>query len=289
MKKLKLSFIYALCCLSVLAQSPQSELKNFARDGLAFDYPAGWVLADRSTPQAQHLVIARPASSALIMVISYRDAITSFDQSQIARSAFTEPFIENVAEKFSSGGKKAERDSFCAEVGELKNVGGIRLRGSLNQLPSTGEIYSFLMGRRFVNLVYIRADKDAAEGRLGWDTIRRTLKIETLALPPGQKEEAAELLKPSIASGGVLNGKALSLPRPEYPSGAKNARASGTVAVQVTIDEQGKVISARAKTGHRLLQPACELAALRAKFSPTLLCGQPVKVTGIITYNFVIQ
>jgi protein TonB len=90
-------------------------------------------------------------------------------------------------------------------------------------------------------------------------------------------------------SGGVLNGKAISLPKPPYPAVAKAARASGTVTVQVTIDENGNVISARAVSGHPLLQAAAVQAARGARFSPTKLSGQPVKVTGVITYNFVAQ
>jgi protein TonB len=90
-------------------------------------------------------------------------------------------------------------------------------------------------------------------------------------------------------SGGVLNGKATSLPKPTYPAVARAARASGTVTVQVTIDENGSVISARAVSGHPLLQAAAVQAARSARFSPTKLSGQPVKVTGVITYNFVAQ
>jgi len=90
-------------------------------------------------------------------------------------------------------------------------------------------------------------------------------------------------------SGGVLNGKAISKPQPAYPAIAKAARASGTVTVQVTVDESGKVVSARAAGGHPLLQQAAVQAAYQARFSPTLLSGQPVKVNGVITYNFVLQ
>jgi len=90
-------------------------------------------------------------------------------------------------------------------------------------------------------------------------------------------------------SGGVLNGKAISLPKPAYPPIARQARAAGTVVVQVVIDENGSVISARAVSGHPLLQAVAVGAARQARFSPTKLSGQPVKVTGIITYNFVAQ
>jgi periplasmic protein TonB len=90
-------------------------------------------------------------------------------------------------------------------------------------------------------------------------------------------------------SGGVLNGKAISLPKPAYPPIAKAAHASGTVVVQVLIDENGNVVSAKALSGHPLLQAVAVGAARQAKFSPTKLSGQPVKVTGVIQYNFVAQ
>jgi periplasmic protein TonB len=93
----------------------------------------------------------------------------------------------------------------------------------------------------------------------------------------------------TIVSGGVLNGKAISKPQPAYPAIAKAARAQGTVSVQILVDESGRVISASATSGHPLLRAAAESAARQARFSPTLLSGQPVKVSGVITYNFVLQ
>jgi protein TonB len=90
-------------------------------------------------------------------------------------------------------------------------------------------------------------------------------------------------------SGGVLNGKAISLPKPAYPAIARTAHASGTVVVQVLIDENGNVVSAHAVSGHPLLTAVAVAAARGARFSPTKLSGQPVKVTGVITYNFVAQ
>lgn len=90
-------------------------------------------------------------------------------------------------------------------------------------------------------------------------------------------------------SGGVLNGKAIVLPKPEYPAEAQAAGASGSVVVQVTIDESGMVISARAVSGHTALRQAAVHAAYQTRFSPTSLMGEPVKVTGVITYNFVKQ
>lgn len=91
---------------------------------------------------------------------------------------------------------------------------------------------------------------------------------------------------PTMISKGVINGRATHLPPPPYPAPAKMVGAQGAVSVQVTIDENGKVISAKAVDGHPLLKAAAEKAAWSAKFSPTKLSDVPVKVTGVIVYNF---
>jgi len=92
---------------------------------------------------------------------------------------------------------------------------------------------------------------------------------------------------PRMIDSGVLTGKALSLPKPEYPYRARSSRASGSVTVGITIDEKGKVVLAGAQNGHPYLQDAARDAACGAKFAPTSLKGQPVKVSGVITYAFV--
>jgi TonB family protein len=90
----------------------------------------------------------------------------------------------------------------------------------------------------------------------------------------------------TLVSKGVVNGHAKNLVKPAYPQPAKLVGASGEVKVQVTIDEEGRVISAVAVSGHSLLKPAAVSAARLSTFTPTLLSDQKVKVTGIIIYNF---
>lgn len=105
----------------------------------------------------------------------------------------------------------------------------------------------------------------------------------TIPPPPIKKPE----VNPNtVVSLGAVNGKAVSLPKPAYPETARAIRAEGAVQIQITIDKDGSVISAKAVGGHPLLRAAAENAARRAKFSPTKLSNVPVKATGIITYNF---
>jgi len=85
---------------------------------------------------------------------------------------------------------------------------------------------------------------------------------------------------------GVINGRATSLPMPTIPPAAKVANVAGTVAVQVLVDENGNVISANAVSGNQLLRASSEAAARRAKFNATTVDGTPVRVSGVINYNF---
>ncbi|HKQ99588.1 MAG TPA: energy transducer TonB [Pyrinomonadaceae bacterium] len=86
--------------------------------------------------------------------------------------------------------------------------------------------------------------------------------------------------------GGTLNGKALELPMPRFPEEARRARAHGIVKVRVTVDEEGKVSAAEAIEGPKELREAAVEAALKARFEPTRLHGQLIKITGVLVYNF---
>lgn len=108
--------------------------------------------------------------------------------------------------------------------------------------------------------------------------------VET-ELPP-LKSVPPIATKPLIQSLGVINGKALYLPKPVYSAAAIAIQAEGKVVVQVMIDENGKVISASAVSGHVMLRDSAERAARSAKFTTTYLSKVPVKVTGVIVYNF---
>jgi TonB family protein len=114
-------------------------------------------------------------------------------------------------------------------------------------------------------------------------SIPLSVKLDSEPPPAAPKP----LLRP--VSGGVLNGTAVNLPPPVYPEAAKRMRVGGIVSVQVVVDETGKVISAEATGGPAALRGAAMQAALKARFSPTTLSGQPVKVTGLINYKFTLS
>jgi len=112
---------------------------------------------------------------------------------------------------------------------------------------------------------------------------REIVRVDDQPPPPPEQPKP-----PKIKSMGVITGLATYLPKPVYTEIAKRARAQGSVSVQVLIDETGRVISAKALSGSPFLTLEAQKAAMQARFAPTLLSNQPVKVSGVITYNFVL-
>ncbi|HEX3249458.1 MAG TPA: energy transducer TonB [Pyrinomonadaceae bacterium] len=111
---------------------------------------------------------------------------------------------------------------------------------------------------------------------------RATLKVTEI----GENEvpTSTGIAKPIEA--GVLNSKATALPKPVYPEEAKRLKISGRVTVRVVVDENGKVISAKAIDGPAALRETAEAAARQATFAPATEGGITVKVTGTLTYDF---
>lgn len=112
----------------------------------------------------------------------------------------------------------------------------------------------------------------------------KVVETETAPLPPTPPKVNTVRVSPTI-----ILAKVVSLPKPAYPPLAKQAGIQGRVNVQILVDETGKVISAQAVKGSPMLTQAAVDAARRARFTPTRLGDQPVKVQGVITYNFVLQ
>jgi len=110
-----------------------------------------------------------------------------------------------------------------------------------------------------------------------------------------QLGEVDKLLKEGVVAFGrqknakPLNDLAIELSQPEYPPTAATVRAQGFVLVKVMIDEKGKVIAAQIEKGHPLLRAASLRSARESEFKPFLVNGQPVKIVGVIIYNFTLR
>lgn len=126
----------------------------------------------------------------------------------------------------------------------------------------------------------------ASGNRVGTGTGSAVVEMTEPPPPPPPAPPKQEIPKVVNLSTGVIKGNAISLPKPIYSAIAKQMRLQDDVTVQVLIDESGNVISAKAVSGHPILVPEAVRAARQARFKPTTLSGQPVKVSGLITYSF---
>lgn len=166
--------------------------------------------------------------------------------------------------------------SFKSEAGEMT--------------MKTNEIWELLDGGNTLKITrYTESPRGATNAEMFFK--RKTAGVKTQTVGDAGTAEGAGMGSasgeiPKKISGGVLNGKATKLVLPEYPAAARAVKASGAVNVQVTIDEQGNIVSASAVSGHPLLRQASEQAARSAQFAPTMLNGVPVQVTGVLVYNF---
>ena len=111
----------------------------------------------------------------------------------------------------------------------------------------------------------------------------------TTTPPPLQTPKPTPSVTPGNrpVNAGILNGRAINLPKPAYPPIAKQMNAAGQVAVQVAVDEFGNVTSAKATNGHPLLRAPAEAAARQSKINPVKVGNQSVQATGILLYNFI--
>lgn len=277
-----IGMVISFLSVSIFAQSAGPELNHFAADVISFDYPAGYSVTEASTPEAHHFLIKRKGSSVqLTIVVTQRLVLRK--ELPAAIENFTEPLLKKVAVTLGPGKDSPERTSFQTQIG-TRQAEGIRLR-STRSGTKTGEVIWVRWSLRLIGLAFVRSDADESVGSELWQTVSSSLRVEApiiAAMAVGAKPAENEKIE-----GGVLNGKALALPQPAYPALARAAHVSGTVTVQVLIDEQGNVSAAHAVDGHPLLQSVCVAAARQARFSPTLFDGEPVKVTGVIRYNFI--
>jgi Ca-activated chloride channel homolog len=198
-----------------------------------------------------------------------------------------------VEEMVVTDGGEPRRIEVPVEIPEGTNSNSFQVDGAisaaqLNSLPRGATFTSTLNQAASVNAVSATVNVSASEAPID------TTSSEVSTTVYDRRREAVGSgygggrgsYKPAVVSGGVINGKAIRLPKPAYPSTAKAASVSGQVSVQVTIDENGNVITAAPISGHPLLQAAATAAALQARFTPTQLSGQPIKVTGVVVYNF---
>jgi TonB family protein len=275
-----LYFAQALIGLSLganvlLSQTTGSELKTFEADGLRFSYPATWTLTNQSSPDFQFQILSQGSSPRMIGIISSRESFTNWDKFLRYEAMIQARYFDSVKKRLETSGSSLETEDECLDFHGRK-VTGTRFTGTYKGEPAVGETYAFGLGNRILGLFYLRVEREQITGNSAWTAVLESVSLD------GTNSVGPRL---NLKNGGKLNGKALRLVKPPYPSGGM--RLSGVVRVEVVIDERGNVSSANAVSGSPLFHSNAVDAARKSSFPPTLICGQPVKVKGTIQYSFI--
>lgn len=282
-KSLLLSLVFLLTCASAArvtrtaftrAQSQPPTSVRYSNEGLSFLYPVGWTGEEKGDAETQRVVVRRAGSNAFIEVASPRATVVTREQMKAAQERLWLSAAEEMQRRLGVRKLPAKDEYRCPPFGEWPGS-GVSLKGRFEGRSAKGEVYGMMAGGRYVNVSFFRDERDEQAANEAWKTVLGTLKVE------GQKDGKKE---PVL--GLIVNGKVVSKPTPDYPENLKAAGVAGQVTVKVTIDEKGDVIEARVVSGEPLLRAPAEAAAMRAKYTPTTLCGRPVKVSATITYNF---
>jgi TonB family protein len=253
-------------CVSAQQQNDNRRPQHFEKDLVSFNYPAGWQVGDGSAKGVQYFEITNSQKTAQIAVIVQRDPGLRCN-AQVRFDQVTSALVERLGTQIHAS-KPSTASKFSINSQEATSI---QLHGVANNRPVTASVARTIWKRFFINLVYLRTDEDAGSSSSAWTMVSSTFY---LANPPTQEQE------PPVQ---ILNAKAVHLVQPEYPMVAKMAHASGTVTVEVEIDETGIVTEACAVSGHPLLIAASIAAAKKSRFSSPKLSG---KTVGLIQYHF---
>ncbi len=238
-----------------------------------------------STSQGENFVFVRDqAEPGQAATFSFVSSEMSFENKLVKGAPFSAEIENETIQTLGDGNRIVHKsDGSIARDSE----------GRMRREQSIGAVGSFANSENFRTITLTDPVAGAIytlepNSRIARKMTNVRTPMPTLSVAGGSNTVTGNTTAPKkiSVSGGVLQGNALKKPQPPYPPVAKAAKASGPVQVQITISEEGKVIDAAAISGHPLLRDAALEAARQWEFKPTELSGVPVKVQGVLTFNF---
>jgi len=169
-----LSLLIVLTAVVVSAQTASTD-KQFVKDGVTFNYPAGWTLQDDSNKDMQQLALARANNDVQIRVFVHRGRITP-DKLPEAKKAFIDPYIAGVGKQFVAMGAKPSEAPDSSDIAGTK-ADGVAITASLGGEAGAAKIYWAIVGNRVVVLTYFGPDKELKQFASSWDLVRNSIKI----------------------------------------------------------------------------------------------------------------
>ena len=161
----------------VLGQTPNAAGPNhFAKDGLSFDYPAGWQLNDQSTAQMQLIQLQRDGFAEL-RVRAPREWLKTPEKEAYAKKIMQDKYVEDFVDSLQQSGLRLNRSVVNTEIAGGP-AEGARIRATLGGDPGGMDSYYRIVSDRFVQLSQIGSEHDFARSATAWDMIRNSIKVE---------------------------------------------------------------------------------------------------------------
>jgi hypothetical protein len=166
--------VLLFCAFMAAAQTVPSDAKLFSKDGVSFNYPAGWVMEDDSNQDYQQISLGH-ANGTQIRVLVHRGKVTA-DKMPQAKSGFIDPYIASTVKQFEQMGAKPEKSPSTVDIGTTK-ADGVIVKAMLDE-PGAAQIYWALLNQHVVVLTLFGSDKGIKGASAPWEMVRNTLKIE---------------------------------------------------------------------------------------------------------------
>jgi len=171
--------VLSLLIGAAFAQDP--NVKHYDKDGLSFDYPAGWEFSEQSTAQMQFVELTR--GDIVLRVRSPREWLKTPEKEAQAKKIFQDQYVDGFAKNFEQQGLMPKRSPVTTTIAGA-NADGTRLRVVMDRQPGGLDSYYLILSDRLVNLSILGSESDITKAAPVWDMIRNSLKI---APPPSVK------------------------------------------------------------------------------------------------------
>jgi hypothetical protein len=166
-----------LCGVSASAQTAPSDAKQFSKDGLSFNYPAGWAFNDTSNADAQKLAFGRTDSEAQITVFVFRTPVTTPEKVAEAKKVLVDKYVASTKKQFEEADPHAQTSPVSSTIGTAASE-GVKIKASLDGVPGSADIHWAIVGQRLVVLTFLGPDRALTKAMPAWDLMRTTIKVE---------------------------------------------------------------------------------------------------------------
>lgn len=170
----------ALLLVAAGARAQDANVKHYEKDGLSFDYPAGWQLSDKSTGQMQFLELTQ--GDVTIRVRSPRESLKTPEKEAHAKKLFQDQYVDNFADQFQQQGMQPRRSPVTTQVGGA-DAEGTRLRVTMGGEAGGLDSYQRIISERLVHLSILGSEKEMTKDAPAWDMIRNSVKIAATPQP----------------------------------------------------------------------------------------------------------